>query len=593
MIFSLVGVGFSVTGRQTARRLGIFALSTIALWHGGCVATSGGGRAQAKSSSPADVVIVGGRIWTGESPVAPPKDISLQATAVAIRGGKILDYGDDAAMQRYVGHGTRLIDAGGRRIIPGITDSHTHIVGGGFQLARLALRDAKGKEQFIGMVAAEALRLEKDEWVLGGRWSVESWASPQHPTKAWIDPVTGGRPALLSRMDGHQALVNSAALALAGIDRNGPPDPKGGEIERDPATGEPTGILKESAMGLVQKHIPSPSPQRRYEALRRAMRHAGSLGVTSVHDMCGLDDVPVFRRAEVEGAMTIRVTGYLQVGDWSDDYGHIEAANLDSDLVRLAGFKGYMDGSLGSRTAYMHDHYSDAAPEMLYPRGQLTALADRQEAFRELVADADARGYQIAAHAIGDEANHQLLNAYAYARRRNGKNDRYHRDEHAQHLQVSDIPRFAELGVVASMQPYHKADDGRYAEQAIGKARLRGSYAYRQLVDSGALLVFGSDWPVVTLNPFAGVDSAVNAKTLTGEVWLKSHSLTVAEALYAYTAAPAKAIGMGEKLGTIAPGKYADLLILDQDPFTIDADRLGDVKPVMTIMGGVVVYERE
>lgn len=558
----------------------------------GC-ASGGDGRTWTKSAVSADVVIVGGRIWTGETPIAPVSAPGRQATAVAIRDGKILDYGDDATMQRYVGSGTRLIDAGGRRMIPGITDSHTHIVSGGVQLSRLALRDAHGKEQFIGMVAAEAMQLGEDEWLLGGRWSVESWAVPQRPTKEWLDPVTDGRPAMLSRMDGHQALVNSAALALAGIDRHGPSDPKGGEIERDPATGEPTGILKEAAMGLVSRHIPNLNPRRRYEALQRAMAHAGSLGVTSVHDMCSPDDVEVFRRAEVEGAMTVRVTAYLSVGDWTDDYATIASAKLDSDLVRLAGFKGYMDGSLGSRTAYMHDHYSDATPEMLYPRGQLTALADPHESFRELVADADARGYQIAAHAIGDEANHQLLNAYEYARRRNGPRKHLHRDEHTQHLLVSDIPRFAALGVVASMQPYHKADDGRYAETALGPARLDGSYAYRRLVDAGALVVFGSDWPVVTLNPFAGVAAAVNARTLAGNVWLPSHSLTVGEALFAYTHAPAKAIGMERKLGSIAPGKYADLLILDQDPFTIDPDRLGDVRPVLTMVGGVVVYERE
>jgi predicted amidohydrolase YtcJ len=539
------------------------------------------------------VVIVGGRIWTGETADAPNSAPGMQATAVAIRDGKVLDYGDDATMQRYVGTETELIDAGGRRIIPGITDSHTHIVGGGIQLARLALRGAQDKEQFIGMVAAEAMKLGKDEWVLGGRWSVESWATPENPTKEWLDPITRGRPALLSRMDGHQALVNSAALALAGIDRNGPPDPKGGEIERDPSTGEPTGILKESAQGLVRRHVPSISAQKRYEAFRRAMVHAGSLGVTSVQDMCEPEDLAVFRRAESEGVMTVRLTGYLSVGDWSDDYDTLEAANLNSDTVRLAGFKGYMDGSMGSRTAYMHDHYSDATPEMLYPRGQLTALAEPHESFRELVADADARGYQLAAHAIGDEANHLLLDAYAYARKRNGKRQHLHRDEHTQHLQVSDIPRFAELGVVASMQPFHKADDGRYAEKVLGKERMNGSYAYRQLVDAGALVVFGSDWPVVTLNPFAGVAAAVNAKTIAGDVWLESHSLTVGEALYAYTHAPAKAIGMEAKLGSIAPGKYADLLILDQDPFTIDPDRLGDVRPVLTMVGGVVVFERK
>jgi len=346
-------------------------------------------------------------------------------------------------------------------------------------------------------------------------------------------------------------------------------------------------------MNLVGQHIPDPTPEQRYESLLRAMKHAASLGVTSVHDMCGLDDVAAFRRAEASGDATVRITGYLQLGDWSDDYDTIEAAHLSSDMVRLAGFKGYMDGSMGSRTAYMREPYSDASPEMLYPRGQFSALADPQEKFRELVADADARGYQIAMHAIGDEGNHQLLDAYEYARQRNGWSGRFLRDEHTQHLLTEDIGRFAGLRVVASMQPYHKADDGRYVEEVIGHERLEGSYAFRKLVDAKALVIFGSDWPVVTLNPFMGVDSAVNARTLAGEVWLPSHSLSVAEALYAYTAAPPMAIGMEDKLGTIAPGKYADLVILDQDPFTIDPARLGEIKPVLTMVGGTIVYELE
>jgi len=541
---------------------------------------------------PADLVILGGRVWTGEAPLAPSDDVRRQPTAVAVRDGRLIDVGDDATMRRYVGADTKLIDARARRIIPGITDSHTHIVSGGFQLARLDLRDARNKTEFVGRVGAAAVGAGPGEWIRGGRWTVESWDDPEQPTKEWLDRVAPENPVFLSRMDGHSALVNSAALRLAGVDRHGPRDPVGGEIERDPETGEPTGILKESAMSVVSRHIPDPTPEARYEALVRAMRHAATLGVTSVHDMSSLDDPAVFRQALDAGAMTLRITSYLQGGDWSDDYERLEASGLDGDVVRLAGFKGYMDGSLGSRTAYMFEPFDDASEEMKYPRGQLTAPAADHERFRSLVADADARGYQIAVHAIGDEANHQLLDAYAYARRRNGRVEHYHRDEHTQHLIPADIPRFAELRVVASMQPRHKADDGRYCEEAIGRDRLAGSYAFRQLVDAGALVIFGSDWPVVTLNPFVGMDAAVNARTLAGEVWLPEHSLSVAEALYAYTAAPPQAIGMEARLGTITPGKYADLLILDSDPFTIDSSRLGEIRPVMTIVGGKVVYAR-
>jgi len=496
-------------------------------------------------------------------------------------------------MRRFLGRGTRLIDARARRVIPGITDSHTHIVSGGFQLDHLNLRDVRDRNQFVNAVGVRARVKRPGEWIVGGRWSVESWARPETPDKSWIDALTPDVPVFLNRMDGHSALVNSAALRAAGIDANGPPDPKGGEIVRDPHTGEPTGILTESAMGLASGRIPEPSPNERYQALLRAMRYANTLGITSVHDMCELADLETFRRAQREASQSVRITAYLSVDDWTAYVDRIAAFDLNSDMVRLAGLKGYMDGSMGSRTAYMHDAYSDASAGALHPRGMLTPMADPPESFQTVVAVADARGLQLAVHAIGDDANHLLLDVYASAIERNGRRDARHRDEHAQHLIVSDIPRFAQLGVVASMQPFHKADDGRYAEIAIGRDRLPGSYAFRQLVDNGALLIFGSDWPVVTLNPFAGIAAAVTARTLAGDVWLPSHSLTRAEALRAYTAAPARAIHMENKLGTIEVGKLADIVVLADDPFAVPDDGLADVRVAITMIGGRIVYESE
>lgn len=535
----------------------------------------------------ADLVIVGGRIWTGQ--IDSPSFTPL--TALAVRDGHIIAVGTDIEMRQHVGSRTKMIDARARRIIPGITDSHTHIIGGGFQLDRLMLRDVQSKSEFIQAVADKAKTKKPGEWLLGGRWSVESWRHPQSPTREWLDQFTKNIPVFLSRMDGHSALVNTAALRIAGIDRQGPEDPKGGEIVRDPNTGQPTGILKESAMSLVRKHMPDSTPEQNYQALRRAMRHANSLGITSVHDMCGLSHLKAFRRAEKEGTLSLRITAYLQVGDWTPYVDKVKNYGLDSDMLRVAGFKGYMDGSLGSRTAYMHEPFSDATDDTSYPRGQLNALADPQEKFQQLVALADSFDYQIAVHAIGDQANHQLLNAYEYSLQSNNRRYALYRTEHAQHLLVSDIKRFSHLGVVASMQPYHKADDGRYAEIAIGKKRLEGSYAFRQLLDSGAILIFGSDWPVVTMNPFKGIDAAVNARTLAGDIWLPSHSLTVEEALRAYTVTPPQAIHRGDRLGTIETGKYADLVILHEDPLIMNPDRLGDVKVAVTIVNGEVVYE--
>lgn len=543
------------------------------------------------SERPADLVIINARVWTAAENQASP-----EPTAVLIRGDRIAAVGSNLDVWSNVGSNTTVIDAAGRRVIPGITDSHTHIVGGGLQLARFNLRDAKNKQAFIEAVGRESASRQSGQWVRGGRWSVESWDHPESPTRHWLDPVTGDTPVFLSRMDGHQALVNSAALELAGIDAAGPADPKGGEIERDPKTGEPTGILKESAMGLVGRHIPDETVDERYEALRRAMRHANSLGVTAVHDMCDPDDLEVLDRAVREGTISVRITAFVSTTDWKGAADRVISTGLhrhDRDWVRVAGFKGYMDGSLGSRTAYMREPYSDAAPDAPYPRGQLTAFADPWYQLADRVEEADAAGWQLAVHAIGDEAIHLLLNAYRHALNENGRRYAHHRVEHTQHLLVSDIPRFAMLGVVASMQPFHKADDGRYAEKAIGSSRLAGSYAFRQLVDAGALVVFGSDWPVVTLNPFAGIDSAVNARTLAGEVWLPDHSLTVEEALSAYTLWPAKAIRREDRLGSIEPGKYADLLILADDPLSMPKEKLADVRVDYTIVNGDVVFARE
>ena len=568
--------------RQHRRTLWVGANSLMvgAMW-----LVTAGAAADDAPGGVADLVITNAKIWTGVQPSG------AERTGIAVVGDTIVVVGADAEVRTRVGANTTVIDAKGRRVIPGITDSHTHIISGGLSLSRLHLREVRGKQEFIAAVQSAAARAQKGEWVVGGRWSVESWERPETPNRSWLDPVTGDVPVFLNRMDGHEAVVNSATLKLAGIDAAGPADPLGGEIERDPRTHEPTGILKESAMNLADRLIPEPSDAQRYEALLRAMKHANSLGVTSVHDMSAPADVEVFRRAAAENAMTLRITAYFSVDEWS---GHLDEVvktkeQSSGSMFRLVGLKGYMDGSLGSRTAYMREPYSDATPTTPYPRGQLSAFAS-SESFRQQVIQADAKGLQMAVHAIGDEANHLLLDAYEAAAKENGASDRRPRAEHAQHLLVSDIPRFASLGVVASMQPFHKADDGRYAEKALGAERLKGSYAYRQLVDAGALLVFGSDWPVVTLNPFAGIDAAVNAKTLSGEVWLPAHSLTVVEALRAYTVSPPKAVHQESRLGELEVGKLADMVILLDDPLTIPPSRLADVKVVHTIVGGKVVF---
>lgn len=568
--------------RASTLRRTIIALSLVVILASAPSQRAGGAESQVK----ADLVIVNARIWTGE-PGSDPN-----ATAVAVKDGGFVAIGDDESVASLIGSSTRQIDAEGRRVIPGITDSHTHIIGGGLQLARISLRDVADKRAFVRAVAEDASNKQEGEWVLGGRWSVDSWPDPSSPDKGWLDPVTGNTPVFLSRMDGHQALVNSAALRIAGITARGPDDPVGGQIVRDEKTGEPTGILKESAMELVRRHIPAPSPDQRYEALKRAMRHANEHGVTAIQDLSEPLDLAVFGRAHRDNSLTIRITAYLSVETWSHHIPLVKNFPIKDNWLRVAGLKGYMDGSLGSHTAYMRHVYDDLDHQAEYPRGQLTAFAVDQEKLRGEVTAAMKAGLQPAIHAIGDEANHLLLDAYEHALESAGKTNLQPRIEHVQHLLESDIERFAKLGVVASMQPAHKADDARYAEKRIGEGRLAGSYAYRRLVDSGAIVIFGSDWPVVTLNPFAGIDAAVTARSVEGRVWLPSHSLSVKEALHAYTLAPARAIGKDGDLGSIAVGKRADLVILADDLMTIPDEKLGDVRVAMTIVDGRVVYQR-
>ncbi|MEK6797935.1 MAG: amidohydrolase [Planctomycetota bacterium] len=566
-------------------------IALLALFH---VALAQGGFAQEPQTRPtADLLIVNAKVWTaadGKSAGQPG-----EPTAIAVTGNKIAAVGTDAEIRALAGGGARTIDAAGRRVIPGMTDSHVHLIGGGFQLHQLDLRGAANRGEFVKAIGEAAKAKKPKEWVTGGRWSVESWPNPESPQAVWIDAVTGDVPVFLPRMDGHQALVNSVALKHGGIDSNGPMDPAGGEIERDPTTRQPTGILKESAMDLVRKLIPPPTDPQRSEALSAAMRHANSLGVTSVHAMAGFDELKAFRRAAEEKSLTVRITAYLSVDDWwlyLEEMGG-NRFGLRGPMASVVGFKGYMDGSLGSRNAYMREPFADAASTSPYPRGQLNPFASSPEAFLRSILNADKRNAQIAVHAIGDEANHLLLDAYEQAIKQNGRSGALHRIEHAQHLLLEDIPRFAKLGVVSSMQPFHKADDGRYAEKALGRSRLAGSYAFRQLVDSKALLIFGSDWPVVNMNPFSGIDAAVNSRTLSGEVWLPDHSLTLEEALRAYTAWPARAIHRERELGTIETGKFADLVMLTDDPFTMPGDRIGQTRVALTIVDGKIAYEAE
>jgi hypothetical protein len=509
--------------------------------------------ATAAAAEPADLVVENARLWSD--------GLAGFAEFAAVRSGRFVHVG--ARDESLIGPATQRVDAAGRVVVPGLIDAHIHMLNGGFQESRLRLRDAASREEFAARVAEWAQALPPGAWILGGRWSTEGWADPSPPVKEWIDAASAGHPLYLPRMDGHSALVNSTALHRAGITASGPPDPPGGVIDRD-ASGAPTGILRESAMALVSRHIPPPTDEEKLAALAVAAKVALRSGITAVGDIASIDDAAAYQRLANAGP-GLRHYVYLTAADWQAGAAVFHRFRPRAGWVELRGFKTYIDGSLGSRTAYMHEPYLANEPGRGTWRGLLRESAEG-DLLRCNLESARDLGVQAIAHAIGDEANHLLLDTLesVYGARLSPARPR---SEHAQHLLPEDIERFGRLGVIASMQPYHKADDGRYAESYIGPERSRSSYAFRSLLDAGAVVAFGSDWPVVTLDPFKGIQAAVTGKTLDGKAWQPQETISADEALRCYTSRAAYALFAESELGRIAPDYRADFVILSASPF--------------------------
>ena len=524
-----------------------------------------------------DVVIVNAKVWTGVQS-AP------WAEAVAIEGDKIIAVGSSQDI-RARGSATRTIDAQGRLVLPGFIDSHLHFIDAGRQLASVQLRDARTREEFIARIQAFAATLPAGAWITGGSWDNSLWGG-ELPTREWIDAATGGRPAWLSRVDGHMALANSAALKLAGVDRT-TQDIAGGEIVRD-ARGEPTGALKDNAMSLVDKVVPPPSPELQDRALLAAMKHVNERGLTSVQNMGTWDDLATFERAAKNGTLTTRIYAVVPLADWARLRDEMKnTAHPNDAWVRIGGLKGFVDGSLGSHTAAFHEPFVDT------PNSRGLFVTPPEDLYAWISA-ADKAGLHVMVHAIGDRANSTLLDIYARVAQENGPRDRRYRIEHVQHLAAKDIPRFAELDVIASMQPYHAIDDGRWAERFIGE-RIATTYAFRDLLDANARLAFGSDWFVAPPTPLEGIYGAVTRRTLDDknpEGWVPKQKITVEEAVRAYTSDAAYASFEEKSKGTLAPGFLADIVMLEKDIFTIPPEQIRDVKVDATIVGGKLVYER-
>jgi predicted amidohydrolase YtcJ len=530
----------------------------------------------------ADIVIVGGTVWTGLT------SGQGRPGAVAIQGDKILAVGDSAEVARHVSSKTIVVDAHGGLVMPGFADGHTHFVDGGFQLATLELRDAATPQEFIRRVKDFAQHVPAGQWILGGDWDHTLWPVQTLPRREWIDSVTPNNPVFLSRVDGHSALANSAALAAARVTKT-TPTPPGGEILHDVRTGEPTGIFKDQAMGLIGEAIADPIPEQRDSAVARALAHAASLGVTATANMsASWSDLAAYRRMERAGRMTLRVYLYLPLASWRAVADTIKASGQGDDWVRIGGLKGFMDGSAGSRTAFFFDAYDDSA-------GYHGLMQNSEADMRTWIGNADSAGLQVAVHAIGDRANAILLAIYDSVIRVHGTRDRRFRVEHAQHLRREEIPLFGRLRVVPSMQPYHAIDDGRWVEQRIGPERIKTTYAFRDLLVSDAPLAFGSDWTVATIDPLWGVYAAVTRRTLDGKNptgWVPEQKITLDETLRAYTAGNAWAVFADQQWGTLAPGRFADLVILDHNLFTMAPESLATARVSVTIVGGKVVYRK-
>ena len=531
--------------------------------------------------SKADLVIQGGPVWTGLSTGRG------RPGAVAIADGKILAVGDSADIARYIGSGTQVLQAQGGLIMPGFADGHTHFISGGFQLASVDLRNAATPQEFVRRLKEYAAHLKPGEWILGGVWDHTLWRGAPLPRHEWIDSVTPNNPVFVGRLDGHMALANAAAMRAAKVTKD-TRDPMGGEIPRN-ARGEPIGIFKDNAEGLIEAAIPAPSPEQQDSALARALAHAASLGVTATGNMsASWANLAAYKRMERANRMTIRVSLYLPIEDWRTVADSVRRNGAGDDWVRIGGVKGYMDGSAGSRTAFFFEPFSDSA-------GYRGLMRQPETDMRGWVGAADSAGLQIAVHAIGDRANAIILSIYDSVMHAHGARDRRFRVEHAQHLRSQEIPLFGARRVVPSMQPYHAIDDGRWVEQRIGPERIKTTYAFRTLLDTDAPLAFGSDWTVAPLDPMLGVYAAVTRRTLDGKNpggWVPDQKITVGEALRAYTYGNAWATFNEQKWGTLAVGRFADVVVLDRDPFAVAPESLGTIKPRFTIVGGKVVYRK-
>ncbi len=525
----------------------------------------------------ADRIFRGGVIWTGASDTP-------DATAIAISNGKILAVGSEDEISAYQGAITDFVDLKGRFLMPGFTDNHVHFEMGSNGLSQVQLRDAATPEEFARRIAEAALGAPEGAWVLEGAWDHELWGG-ELPDRAWIDEATADVPVAVTRLDGHMILANTKAMTLAGI---GPdtPNPEGGVIVRD-ASGRATGVFKDNAIPLIMSAMTPLTDAAMEKIFKDGIAHALSLGVTQVHDM-GYDwrSLETFQRLKARDELKIRVYAFTPLAQWEKLEAYVDAHGRGDDHLRWGALKGFVDGSLGSTTAWFYEPYSDEPDTAGFP------VADMDELEAD-VKGASSAGLHVTVHAIGYQANDKLLDIFERASEGRDPKDLRFRIEHAQHLTADAIARFAPLGVTASMHPYHLIDDGRWAEKRIGAARLKGTYAIGSVMATGANVTFGSDWSVAPLDPIQGIYAAVARRTTDGKNpngWIASEKITVAQALKAYTQNNAYAGFIDDRSGMLKPGYVADLVVLSENPFMVEPAALSEIKVLRTVVGGADLY---
>lgn len=520
----------------------------------------------------ADLIVINAKIWTGNSE-------RMNAQAMAIKDEIIIAIGPNSEVNNFKTETTKVVDAQGQFITPGFIDAHVHLLMGGNSLLNVQLRDASTKEEFINKIASFTKQLKPNQWIVEGNWDHTLWGG-ELPNKEWVDKYTKDIPVAIYRMDGHMILANSAALKIAGIDKN-TADIENGEIVKN-ANGEPTGILKSEAMYLVLNTIPSLTKTEKENAIKVAQDYLLKQGVTTIHDVDSLGGYEIVNKLLSNNELKIRIYSANPLQKWQS----VLKKEGNSKWHKNGLLKGFVDGSLGSHTAAFNDFYSDKKDD----KGLLIM---NQDSLYHWIKNADDKNFQITVHAIGDRANHTLLNAFEKLINKNGKKDRRLRIEHAQHLDTEDINRFSELNVIASMQPYHAIDDGRWAEELIGQKRIRTTYAFKSLLDANTTLVFGSDWPVAPASPIIGIYAAVTRRTLDNknpDGWVPEQKININQALIAYTKNGAYSSFDENIKGTLEAGKLADFVILSQDLTTIESNKIKDVYVLKTYVGGKEVY---